>query len=83
MPLELSKLQKEILFGILLGDAHLKVNKKKTKASLVVLQSIRHKDYVFHLYEVFKNLQSFSKGATFYRFTDKRFPGKTYERWSF
>lgn len=54
----LSPVQREILVGTLLGDAHLRANKKKSKYQYVVLQSGAHKEYVFHLYEIFKNYTS-------------------------
>ena len=78
---KLSKLQREVLIGILLGDGYLRPNTHKTKYRLTVLQSEKHKEYVFHLYEIFKNFVS--KPPKKYIFTDKRFPGKTYTRWSF
>ena len=77
----LSPVQREILVGTLLGDAHLRANKKKSKYQYVVLQSGAHKEYVFHLYEIFKNYTSTPPKE--YTFKDKRFPGKLYTRWSF
>lgn len=53
--LKLSKLQREVLIGILLGDGALVGNKYKNKYSLNFLQSDKHKVYVYHLYEIFKN----------------------------
>lgn len=78
---KLSPLQRQVLVGTLLGDAHLRANSKKTKYQYIVLQSGHHKEYVFHLYEIFKNYTS--KPPKEYIFKDKRFPGKTYTRWSF
>ena len=78
---KLSKLQREVLTGILLGDPHLRPNKHKTKYALYVLQSEKHKDYVFHLYGIFKDFVN--RPPKKYVFTDKRFPGKKYTRWSF
>lgn len=45
------------------------------------MQSGAHKEYVFHLYEIFKNYTSTPPKE--YTFKDKRFPGKLYTRWSF
>lgn len=78
---KLSKLQREVLIGVLLGDGCLKGNKLKTKYSLTILQSDKHKEYVFHLYEIFKDFVVIPPKK--YIFTDKRFPGKLYTRWSF
>ena len=78
---KLSPLQRQVLVGTLLGDAHLRANSKKTKYQYIVLQSGHHKEYVFHLYEIFKNYTS--KPPKEYTFKDKRFPGKIYTRWSF
>ncbi len=79
--LKLSKLQREVLTGVLLGDGSLVANTHKTKYSLRILQSEQHKDYVFHLYEIFKNFTLSAPKQ--YIFTDKRSPGKIYSRWSF
>lgn len=79
--LKLSKLQREILTGILLGDGNLLANTHKTKYTLRILQSEKHKDYVFHLYEIFKNFTVSPPKQ--YIFTDKRFPDKIYSRWYF
>ena len=78
---KLSPLQQEVLVGTLLGDAHLRANRSKSKYQYVVLQSAYHKEYVFHLYEIFKNYTSTPPKE--YTFKDKRFLGKIYTRWSF
>ncbi len=52
----LSKLQREVLIGILLGDAHLRGNKQKSKYSLCVLQSEKHKEYCFIYTQSLNNL---------------------------
>ncbi len=67
-----------MLIGVLLGDGHLKSNTHKTKYRLVILQSDKHKKYVFHLYDIFKNFVDTLPKK--YVFTDKRFPGKLYTR---
>ena len=52
--LQLTSLQKRILPGILLGDAHLSTQDCGTTYRLHVNQGIKHKEYVYHLYETFK-----------------------------
>ena len=53
---KLTKLQKEILVGILLGDAHLETQNFGKTFRLKIEQSVKHQAYVFHLYEIWKNL---------------------------
>jgi hypothetical protein len=53
--LKLNLLQKKILPGILLGDAHLSTQDNGKTYRLHVYQSEKHKEYVFHLYEIFKD----------------------------
>lgn len=54
MKTKLKELQKEILIGIILGQGHLlTINKGKT-FRLKIEQSVKHKDYVFHLYDIWK-----------------------------
>ena len=78
---KLSKIQREIVVGILLGDGNLRCNKLKTKFSLRILQSEKHKNYVFHLYEIFKEFTiTPPKNAIFF---DSRFKEKKYSRWYF
>ena len=52
--LKLTLLQKKILAGILLGDAHLSTQNNGKTYRLHVYQSEKHKEYVFHLYEIFE-----------------------------
>jgi len=53
--LKLSDLQKEILPGILLGDAHLETQNSGKTFRLKFEQSSGHKDYLFHLYDEFED----------------------------
>ncbi len=53
---KLNTLQCEILVGILLGDASLQTESNGRTYRLRINQSEEHKDYLFHLYDVFKNL---------------------------
>ena len=52
--LKLTLLQKQVLVGILLGDAHLSTSDKGQTYRLHVYQSEKHEAYIFHLYEIFK-----------------------------
>ncbi len=52
--LKLNQEQREILIGILLGDAHLETQDNGRTYRLKIEQSIAHKDYVDHLYEKFR-----------------------------
>lgn len=53
--LKLSKEQREILVGLLLGDGHLETQNSCRTYRLKVEQCVRHNDYVSHLYMVFKD----------------------------
>jgi hypothetical protein len=52
--LRLSQIQKEILVGVLLGDACLESQNQGRTYRLKIEQSARHRDYVYHLYQVFQ-----------------------------
>lgn len=55
-PSELSELQKEVLIGSLLGDAHLSRPKKDTHNSyLIIARQILNKQYLEWQYNIFKN----------------------------
>lgn len=76
--LKLTKEQKEILVGLMLGDGHLETQNNGRTYRLKVEQTIRHKEYVDWLYENFKefintppksrNHFAFGRGITNYRF---------------
>lgn len=51
--LTLSDTQREILIGILLGDAHLESQNKGKTYRLKIEQSLKHRDYVNHLHDLF------------------------------
>jgi len=78
---KLTTLQCEILVGILLGDASLQTESNGRTYRLRVLQSEEHKDYLFHLYYIFKNLTLSPPIRS--EFVDPRKTGKKYFRWSF
>lgn len=80
----LTDFQRDVLVGLMLGDGHLRPSQGKTNPatySLTVLQSDAHKDYVFHLYSVFKEFVR--TAPRFYEFTDPRNPTVLYKRWTF
>jgi len=52
--LKLTLLQKQVLVGILLGDAYLSTQDKGKTYRLHVYQSQKHEAYTFHLYTIFK-----------------------------
>ena len=52
--LKLTKEQREILVGLLLGDAHLETQNHGRTYRLKIEQSKKHRTYVEHLYEIFK-----------------------------
>ena len=52
--LKLSEEQREVLIGILLGDAHLETQNQGRTYRLKVQQSVQHKSYVMHLYRLFQ-----------------------------
>ena len=78
---KLTTIQCEILVGILLGDASLQTESNGRTFRLHLVQSEEHKDYLFHLYDIFKNLTT--SPPISYQFVDPRNPGKKYFRWSF
>ena len=52
--LKLSQKQREVLIGLMLGDACLETQNKGRTYRLKVEQSEQHRKYVYHLYELFK-----------------------------
>ena len=53
---KLTKVQKEVLIGILLGDGNLQTFNNGRTFRLRVVQSLKNKDYLIHLYNIFSNL---------------------------
>ena len=53
--LKLSDLQREILVGLLLGDAHLETQNEGRTYRLKIEQSVAHSPYVMHLHDVFRS----------------------------
>ena len=52
----LSKKQKDVLVGLLLGDGHVELSPNGKSARLKVEYSVKNSDYVDFLYQIFKNL---------------------------
>lgn len=52
--LKLTKEQREVLIGILLGDAHLESQNRGRTYRLKIEQSLAHQFYVEHLYQIFR-----------------------------
>jgi len=74
----LSIKQQNILIGLLLGDGHLEKQKGSINYRLKIHQNDRHKEYVFHLYEIFQDITKTpprSKVVSAFN--------KTYESWYF
>ena len=46
---------KEILIGLLLGDLYIQKYTKNGNTNLQFEQGLVHKDYIFHLYDLFKD----------------------------
>lgn len=77
--LKLTTKQKEILVGIILGDGHLETQNNGRTYRLKVEHSIKQKEYVDYLYQIFKELtisvpkertrRSFGKELKSYGFT--------------
>lgn len=53
--MNLNNAQKEIIVGCVLGDLHIEQTNNKQTARLVFEYSIKQKEYVLHLYNIFKN----------------------------
>src|SRR3978361_807397 len=63
----------EMLFGCLLGDAHVGVQ-GKDKVYITFEQSINHRDYVMHIYDVLKGIDGIEiSEIKYYKRTDSRY----------
>lgn len=71
--LKLTDEQREILIGILLGDAHLETSNKGRTYRLKIEQSRKHETYVMHLWRIF---EKFVNQKPWYK--EKVLKGKTY-----
>lgn len=77
---KLSTIQRQALVGLLLGDGNLQTESNGRTFRLRVCQSLAHKDYVFHLYELFKDFTTSPPVES--TEIDER-TGQTYLSWSF
>lgn len=71
----ISSLQNEVLIGLLLGDLFVQKRTANANSSLQFKQGMINKDYLFHLYDIFKELCKMEAKVT--SFVDKR-SNKTY-----
>ena len=55
LSLKLSKLQREVLTGVLLGDGHLEARSGDKTFRLKIEQAAKHRAYVEHLYQIFES----------------------------
>lgn len=63
----------EMLFGCLLGDAHIGVQ-GKDKVYMTFEQSIKHKDYIMHIYAVLSGIDGLELSEIkYYKRTDSRY----------
>jgi len=53
--LKITKLQKEVLIGLILGNARLEKSLNGLSFRLKIEQSAKKKDYIWHLYDMFKD----------------------------
>lgn len=78
----LNDLQKDLLFGSLLGDGNLQTDNKGKTWRYRALQQSKHKEYLFHKYEILKPLCGGNTLPTESTVFDDR-TGKEYKRWFF
>nr|YP_009184764.1 putative LAGLIDADG homing endonuclease [Jenufa perforata]ALO62917.1 putative LAGLIDADG homing endonuclease [Jenufa perforata] len=77
---KLTKEQREILVGLLLGDGNMQTENNGRTYRFRFSQQSRQKDYLFAVYEIFKPFVTTPPRE--YRFTDSR-TGKKSFRWAF
>jgi len=84
---KLKKLNNSVLIGILLGDASLIKKYKNGNAYLKYTQSLKNKDYLYYIFNKFKNICNLKKpsyyiypksGHSYYTFNTKSIPELTY-----
>lgn len=62
----------EILFGCLLGDAHIGVH--GGKVYITFEQTLKHKDYVMHIYDLLSDVEGIElSDIKYYKRTDSRY----------
>ena len=77
---KLSLKQCQVLVGILLGDASLQTESGGKTYRLRICQGEKHKEYLFHLYDLFEN---FTKSPPIKNSSIDKRTGKTYVSWCF
>lgn len=76
----LTQLQKDLIFGTLLGDGNLQTGSQGRTWRYRALHQNKHKDYLFHKYEILKSLSS--SEPVYSKILDDR-TGIESERWYF
>ena len=76
----LTQLQKDLIFGTLLGDGNLQTGSQGRTWRYRALHQSKHKDYLFHKYEILKSLCS--SEPVYGKTLDDR-TGTESERWYF
>ena len=70
--MKLTQLQKDLLFGSLLGDGNLQTNSNGKTWRYRAIHKSQHKEYLFHKYEILKNLCGEQKVPKKEKFLDER-----------
>nr|QWL15228.1 hypothetical protein [Ulva rigida] len=78
--MKLTQLQKDLIFGSLLGDGNLQTSSNGRTWRYRAIQKSEHKEYLFHKYEILKNLCNTPPKES--KISDER-TGKLIKRWSF
>ena len=76
--IELTSIQKELIFGSLLGDGHLNLSLKTPNPNYREEHSIKQYDYLKYKFSILKNLIVYSEVKIYNRFDD-RFKIKNYQ----
>lgn len=76
---QLTSYQKQVLIGLLMGNGGLQTLNHGKTYRLRFVQSEVRKDYLFHLYEIFKGFVKTPPGEM----VDRRVSGEVYRRWYF
>lgn len=78
--MKLTQLQKDLIFGSLLGDGNLQTGSKGKTWRYRAIQKSEHKEYLFHKYEILKDLCGTTPKEN--ELLDTR-TGNLIQRWSF
>ena len=80
--MKLTQLQKDLIFGSLLGDGNMQTNSNGRTWRYRAIQKSEHKQYLFHKYEILKNLCGEETVPKEKIILDEP-TGNTIKRWSF